>query len=478
MTKCFPLLLLLSLLMAPGCRDEPTAPNATPRALEITADGFTIVSGTTLQLKAVVTLQDGSTQDVTENTIWSTAPGTIGSIDEDARFNAFQRQSGSETITAEYQGETATKQLVVLPRVRKLDILPLQPIVRSGESLQFKALVTFEDGQQQFVTEEASWAVSPAAMGAINEAGMLQAQGMGKAMVQVSHQAEALNAPMFSDTAEVEIVATEEASLIGLFDMVEIPAGTFTMGSNQGHANEQPEHEVFVDRFYISRLEITAGQYLDFLNAALARGAVSIQDDFVVGVDGRFAGRTYLLLTTTQHLSPFITFTQDGFRLAAARENDPMLQLSWYGAMALCDFYGLRLPTEAEWEKASRGGQQRRYGTQDGTIRPELANFGGGGPRVVGSFEPNPFGLHDMAGNAGEFVFDTYDADFYSVSPSDNPFGPGPREPLIDVVGPVVWRGGSFLSDSLSCRSSFRGVVQRVPDIFAGEDTFGFRVVK
>lgn len=476
--KYLPFLFSFLFFMISGCRDEPTAPNQIPAALEIEADGFTILSGATLQLRAVTTLQDGSTKDVTESTIWSNTPGTVGFVEDDGRFVAFQRQSGSETVTAEYQGETATVEIVVTPRVQRVSVIPLHPILLSGESLQFKAIATFEDGSQQFVTQDAAWSVSPEATGSINDKGVLEAQGLGTAIVKAVHQADALNAPAIHDSAEVEIVGSVEASLVGLFDMVEIPAGTFMMGDNQGNANEQPRHQVFLDPFHISKLEITAGQYVDFLNAALARQAVTVQDMVAVGTRGRFPGKVYLLLRDSPHVPPFIVFSQERFRLVAAQENHPALQLSWYGAMAFCDFYGLRLPTEAEWEKACRGGQQLQYGTQDGTINPELANYGGSNPQVVGSFDPNPYGLFDMAGNAGEFVFDTYDANFYSMSPSDNPFGPGTRDPLLDVAGPVVWRGGSFISDSLSCRSSSRGVVQRLPDIFAGEDALGFRVVK
>ncbi|NIR52103.1 SUMF1/EgtB/PvdO family nonheme iron enzyme [candidate division KSB1 bacterium] len=471
-------LIVVCVALLSGCRDEPTAPAQTPTGLEITADGFTILSGSALQLRAVVTRKDASTEDVTEDAVWSNSPGTVGSVNDEGRFFAFQRQSGRETITAQFQGQTATAEICVTPPVQEVAILPLQPILMAGESLQFKAIATFEDGSQEFVTEDANWSVSPGAMGSIITAGLLQSQGVGTAVVKFSHQLDALNAPVLSDSAVVSIVASEAASLVGLFDMVEIPAGSFIMGDNQGNADEQPEHEVFVDRFLMSKFEITNAQYVDFLNAALSRQAVSVEGNVIIGTHGRFPNKVYLLLIGSQNLPPIIQFTEGQFNVAAGNEDDPVVKMSWYGAMAFGDFYGLRLPTEAEWEKASRGGQRLNYGTHDGSISQEVANCGGGSIVEVGSFAPNPFGLHDMAGNAAEFVFDIYDPNFYSISPSNNPFGPGPQEPLSDVSGLVVWRGGSFLGNSPSCRSSFRGAVRRLPDIFAGEDAFGFRVAK
>lgn len=478
LSKYVVLLIIVGTPLA-GCRDEPTAPTQTPTGLEITAEGFTVLSGGILHLRAVTTLRDGSSEDVTEDVVWSISPGSVGLIEADGRFLAFQGRKGSETITAQYQGQSATAEVMVIPRVQQIDIIPVQPILMTGESVQFKAIANFEDGSQQFVTDEATWSVSPEAMGSISGTGMLQSQSVGDVVVRASHQSDAVNAPVLSDSAEVEIVASEEASLIGLFDMVEIPAGSFTMGNNQGNPNEQPEHEVFVDRFMISRFEITNIQYRRFLHDAQSQNLVTVQDDVVYGTGGRFPGKPYLLLKASQNVGITIFFSsRNSFTNITSQRDKPVAKLTWFGAMAFCDFYGLRLPTEAEWEKASRAGQQLEYGTPNGAINPEIANYDSGSLVDVGSFDPNPFGLYDMAGNAAEFVFDTYDANFYAMSPSDNPFGPGPRDPLTDIIGPVVWRGGSFLTDSLSCRSSYRGSIQRAPDIFSGEDGFGFRVVK
>jgi formylglycine-generating enzyme required for sulfatase activity len=170
------------------------------------------------------------------------------------------------------------------------------------------------------------------------------------------------------------------------------------------------------------------------------------------------------------------------FRIKPGFEDDPVVGVTWYGASAFCALYGYRLPTEAEWEKACRGGLKMAYGTQDGTIDHDLANYAGVGGtdsymRVapVGSFPPNPYGLYDMAGNAAELVFDAYDPSYYSSSPAENPKGPGPLLIIGRLPGKVaLLRGGSFMSGSSSCRASYRGIY----DDQLANSFIGFRVAR
>jgi formylglycine-generating enzyme required for sulfatase activity len=143
--------------------------------------------------------------------------------------------------------------------------------------------------------------------------------------------------------------------------------------------------------------------------------------------------------------------------------------VTWYGAKSFALFYGLDLPTEAEWEYASRSGRQYKYGTDDGTISGEKANYRGtaylGRPVEVGSYPPNPFGLFDLSGNVWEWCHD-----FYTVYPEGNVTNPTGAEEGTQRVK----RGGCWIQNEFSCRSAYRG--SHIPN---GRDLdLGFRVVR
>jgi formylglycine-generating enzyme len=300
-------------------------------------------------------------------------------------------------------------------------------------------------------------------------------------------------------------------------DMVAIPGGTFSMGDsfNEGFDNERPVHIVTLDSFYMSKYEIANGQYCEFLNATQPK----VVDGVVYGrLD---AGNRFPYIDTSDASSySQIDFTVGPFgrgrfslRLKGRSDmsNDPVGCVSWYGAAAYCNWRsqregrptcynlstwacdfrmnGYRLPTEAEWEYAARGGLSGQRFPWGMEISHKEANYNSDnfysydkGPTPgyhptwndgiypytspVGSFASNDYGLYDMAGNVGEWCNDWYMDTYYKDSPPSNPTGPA-------TSASRVLRGGSWAAYSVYCRVSFRD--RYGPD--RRGYAFGFRVV-
>ncbi len=207
-----------------------------------------------------------------------------------------------------------------------------------------------------------------------------------------------------------------------------IPAGSYEMGSADGEADQQPAHTVTLTEFEMSIHEITNRQYSDYLNAALAAGAITATAEKAAGANGDYSGQEYIRLTGTLNtlVKSRISYEDGVFSVESGSEYIPVIYVSWYGAKAFAEHHDLDLPTEAEWEYAARGGKQYDYGTNDGTISGSNANYFQL-LRVltdVGSFPENPYGLYDMSGNVWEWCSDWYGDNYYSSSPENNPTGP------------------------------------------------------
>ena len=413
-----------------------------------------------MQLSAIIELADGTSQDVTPEAVWSTSMGVFGSVDEKGVFKADNSSIGVETVRAEFRGQVATMEVEVTLRAISLAIWPVITTVQSGGSIQFDAFVRFHDFSLAFINKKVKWSLSPGVSATIDSNGLLQASSGAAGNETVIAEFQTLTMQ-----SEVEIQATLSLP----FEMVRIPSGTFLMGDDNGSAIEQPAHQVFIDEFEIAKYEITNEQYVTYLNQALKLGELNILGSGIVkGTRGPFASLIYSWLqASSQFPDKYIEYTGTEFRVISGFENYPVVRLNWYGAAAFCRFYGFRLPTEAEWEKASRAGQQLEYGTQNGTISHDLANYLGQegqdifeGLAPIGSFPPNPFGIYDLGGNVAEYVFDLFDPNYFSVSPSENPKGPGPAIPLgVFPGGIVVWRGGCWFCEGIRCRSAFRGAI-------------------
>jgi len=225
--------------------------------------------------------------------------------------------------------------------------------------------------------------------------------------------------------------------------MVLIPAGDFQMGDafNEGWDEERPVHTVYLDAFYIDKYEVTNAQYKKFVQATGHKEPegyfYNVNNDWVWG-------------------KPWQDKNYNG-------DNQPVVCVSWDDAKAYADWAGERLPTEAEWEKAARGGLSgKRYVWGDEWAPPKNAgNFadetagkvfgwdwiiadyddGYAYTAPVGKFTSNGYGLYDMAGNVWEWCADWYGDNYYATSPKSNPTGPASGSYR-------VLRGGSWIFDN------------------------------
>jgi len=202
-------------------------------------------------------------------------------------------------------------------------------------------------------------------------------------------------------------------------DSVLIPGGAFIMGT-ETEEGDNPAHEVTVDSFYLDRHEVTNAQY-----------AVFCED-------------------TDRGFPAF--WSMDGFRSGPEFPDHPVVGVSWSDAKAYAEWCGKRLPTEAEWERAARGGRpglKYAHGDEPDTAQANFARSGLKGPVPVGSYSANGYDLFDMTGNVTEWVLDRYDPDYYQTGPPRNP--QGPEKGRFRVI-----RGGGWHTGPGCCSVYFR----------------------
>ena len=250
-------------------------------------------------------------------------------------------------------------------------------------------------------------------------------------------------------------------------DMVFIPAGEFLMGSNDEKANdnEKPTHTVYVDAFYMDKYPVTNEQYKAFLEANPQWCKPQLFKDRI---------------PTEYHDGAYLKHW-DGTAYPKGEIYHPVTKIGWYAAMAYAQWIGKRLPTEAEWEKAARGGLEGKKYPWGNSVDLSKANYfyNVGGTAPVGRYPANGYDLHDMSGNVWEWCLDAYDANFYAISPRRNPFADANTMEWVinnfrSVQSSRVLRGGSWLMDSQGVRVAYR---------FRGSPTdtysaFGFRCVR
>ncbi|MYE87403.1 SUMF1/EgtB/PvdO family nonheme iron enzyme [Candidatus Poribacteria bacterium] len=238
--------------------------------------------------------------------------------------------------------------------------------------------------------------------------------------------------------------------------MALIPAGEFRMGSNDGEFDEKPVHTVYVNAFYMDVYEVTNAQYKKFVDA----NPQWTKDH----ISSRYHDGNYL-----KH------WTGNSY----GSGNHPVVYVSWYGAMAYAKWVGKRLPTEAEWEKAARGGLSGKRYPWGNLLDSSKAKYRGGGTTGVGTYPPNEYGLYDMAGNVWEWCLDAYGGNFYKSSPYRNPIAGAEgitqaTSKFTIVKTPRVLRGGAWGSSRSTLRVSDR---RRFSPVLTDNGS-GFRCVK
>jgi formylglycine-generating enzyme required for sulfatase activity len=220
--------------------------------------------------------------------------------------------------------------------------------------------------------------------------------------------------------------------------LVLIPEGWFLMGSDAGQDNERPVHRVWVDAFHLAARQVTNADFDRFIQAYAAQP------------------------------TPFRN--DRNFR----HPDQPVAGVSWFEAAKYCEWLSAvtgrdyRLPTEAEWERAARGGVEGKlfpWGDAPPESLPDYAKRWTNGPEPVARYAPHGFGLYDIGENVHEWCSDWYQADYYSISPERNPRGPETGERRAS-------RGGSWRHHIKVTRSAARS---SIPPQFQYAD-YGFRV--
>lgn len=285
--------------------------------------------------------------------------------------------------------------------------------------------------------------------------------------------------------------------------MVSLSGGTFRMGNNtSGQANQRPVHDVKLSPFEIDRYEVTNRQFLLFVTAT----------NYVTSAEKRGWSYVFDLKTNAWVKMLGANFRNPGGDMPVRKDGTipetlldlPVVHVSFEDAWHFCKWAGKRLPSEAEWEYASKGGQIDTvypWGSEREPRGRFMANYwqgwfpkentledGFASLAPVGSFPANPYGLYDISGNVWEWCNDRYASDYYMLSPLENPQGPNERncesakvsDPVDGTVVEVpmrVIRGGSFLS-SENYDAGYRiGVRARQAQSLSFQDV-GFRCAR
>lgn len=329
-----------------------------------------------------------------------------------------------------------------------------------------------------------------------------------------------------SSSFEITVENGETAPVNRPADMVWIPGGEFSMGAQDppdiddevgmnATKDSRPIHRVYVDGFWIDKTDVTNRKFAEFVRATgyvtVAERTPQAEDYPDVPPENLVAGS--VVFHPPNHAVPLNDYYQWWAYIHGAnwrhpegpksnlngREDFPVVQVAYEDAVAFAKWAGKRLPTEAEWEFAARGGLSGKPFVWGDQFRPngkwmantyqghfpvkDTGNDGHVGTSQVGLYPPNGYGLYDMAGNVWQWVSDWYRPDYYeqlavTKSVARNPLGPtssfDPSEP---GQSKRVMRGGSFLCTDQYCSRYMVGTRGK-GEVNTGTNHLGFRCVK
>ncbi|WP_068466508.1 bifunctional serine/threonine-protein kinase/formylglycine-generating enzyme family protein [Candidatus Protochlamydia phocaeensis] len=256
---------------------------------------------------------------------------------------------------------------------------------------------------------------------------------------------------IFQSTASVKVYSPERKDVTNvkpiLTDMIVIRGGSFYRGSHDGNRDEMPRHQVNLPSFAIDIHPVTNEQFVRFLEV-MGGEKDSNHNDIIRLRDSR------------------IKRSGGKLSIESGYAKHPVVGVTWYGAIAYAKWVGKRLPTEAEWEIAARGGSENvLYPTGD-DIEKTQANFFSSDTTAVMSYAANGYGLYDMAGNVYEWCHDWYGYNYYEVSIQEPENPPGPLQGVYRVLRGGCWKS---LKEDLRCSRRHRNNPGTV------NGTYGFR---
>ena len=334
---------------------------------------------------------------------------------------------------------------------------------------------------------------------------------------------------------EINQLSTSEKQVKDFSGMVKIPSGKFVMGGNNPsnlepiqrgshpRPDEFPNNTVTIDEFWMDETEVTNAQFQKFVEATgyitTAERPILLEEIMKQLPPGSpepdpemlEPGSLVFISPKNKNINTLEVNDWWQFKKGACwkrpegegssikgKENQPVVHVSWYDAMAYAKWSGKRLPTEAEWEYASRAGLSESYypwGKEDIEMGKSKANIWQGQFPIenkntdgferlapVKSFPPNAYGLYDMSGNVWEWCNDWYHAEYYNCMKANdltnNPKGPeGSFDPQMPHTPQKIVRGGSFLCNGSYC-AGYRSAARMKSSVDTGLEHTGFRCVR